>query len=169
MEFPMADLDPALKTPTDLNRNDTRTVADALNTALADCFALYLKTKNFHWHVSGPHFRDYHLMFDDQASQILAITDAIGERVRKTSQATLRSIGDVSRRQTIADNDRDFVEPREMLAELRQDNLKLVEVLREARALAEEANDTPTSSLADDWIDQAEERAWFLFESSRGA
>jgi starvation-inducible DNA-binding protein len=165
----MADLDPALKTPTDLNRNDTRTVADALNTALADCFALDLKTKNFHWHVSGPHFRDYHLMFDDQASQILAITDAIGERVRKTSQATLRSIGDVSRRQTIADNDREFVEPREMLAELRQDNLKLVEVLREARALAEEANDTPTSSLADDWIDGAEERAWFLFEASRGA
>jgi starvation-inducible DNA-binding protein len=165
----MADLDPALKTPTDLNRNDTRTVADALNTALADCFALYLKTKNFHWHVSGPHFRDYHLMFDDQATQILAITDAIGERVRKTSQATLRSIGDVSRRQTIADNDREFVEPRDMLAELRQDNLKLVEVLREARALAEEANDTPTSSLADDWIDEAEERAWFLFEASRGA
>jgi starvation-inducible DNA-binding protein len=165
----MADVAPELKTPTALNRNDTRTVADALNVALADCFALYLKTKNFHWHVSGPHFRDYHLMFDDQASQILAITDAIGERVRKTSQTTLRSIGDISRRQTIADNDQAFVEPRAMLLELRDDNLKLVEALREARERAEEAKDTATSSLADDWIDQAEERAWFLFETARGA
>jgi len=163
----MADIDPALRTPTDLNRNDTRTVADALNTALADCFALYLKTKNFHWHVSGPHFRDYHLLFDDQAAQILGITDAIGERVRKISQVTLRSVGDISRRQSIADNDREYVSPDEMLAELREDNLKLIEVFRDARERAEAVKDTATSSIADDWIDQAEERAWFLFEASR--
>jgi len=165
----MADVAPELKTPTALNRNDTRSVADALNVALADCFALYLKTKNFHWHVSGPHFRDYHLMFDDQATQVLEITDAIGERVRKTGQTTLRSVGDIGRRQTIADNDQAFVEPRAMLLELRDDNLKLVEALRDARERAEEAGDTATSSLADDWIDQAEERAWFLFETARGA
>jgi len=163
----MADLDPALATPTDLNRNDTKTAGDALNIALADCYALYLKTKNFHWHVSGPHFRDYHLMLDDQATQILGVTDAIAERVRKTGNTTLRSIGDIARRQQVADNDRDFVPPAEMLAELREDNLKLVEALRDARERAEAAGDTATSSLADDWIDQAEERAWFLFEASR--
>jgi starvation-inducible DNA-binding protein len=163
----MADINPALDTPSDLNSNDTRTVADALNIALADCYAIYLKTKNFHWHVSGPHFRDYHLMLDDQAAQILAVTDVIAERVRKTGNTTLRSIGDIARRQQIADNDRDFVGPTEMLAELRDDNLKLVEAFRDARSRAEAANDTATSSLADDWIDQAEERAWFLFEASR--
>jgi starvation-inducible DNA-binding protein len=162
----MAD-QPMLDTPTDLGRNDLRTVADALNGSLADCYALYLKTKNFHWHVSGPHFRDYHLLLDDQAAQILGVTDAIAERVRKTGGTTLRSIGDVSRRQSIVDNDRDFVPAQEMLAELREDNLKLVESLREARTRAEEANDTATSSLADEWIDQAEERAWFLFEATR--
>ncbi|GAA3695972.1 DNA starvation/stationary phase protection protein [Sphingomonas cynarae] len=163
----MADINPALDTPSDLNSNDTRTVADALNIALADCYAIYLKTKNFHWHVSGPHFRDYHLMLDDQATQVLGVTDAIAERVRKTGNTTLRSIGDIARRQQIADNDRDFVGPTEMLAELRDDNLKLVEALRDARERAESAGDTATSSLADDWIDQAEERAWFLFEASR--
>ena len=163
----MADTNPALDTPTDLNSNKVRSVADALNGALADCFALYLKTKNFHWHVSGPHFRDYHLMLDDQATQILAITDAVGERVRKTGNTTLRSIGDVSRRSSLADDDRDFVPADEMLAELREDNLRLVERIREVRELAEDAKDTPTSSLADEWIDQAEERAWFLFEASR--
>lgn len=163
----MPDPAAALATPSDLNRNDTRTVADALNAALADCYAVYLKTKNFHWHVSGPHFRDYHLLLDDQATQILGVTDAIAERVRKTGNVTLRSIGDIARRQSVADNDRDFVPPHEMLAELRQDNLALVERLREARERAEAANDTATSSLADDWIDQAEERAWFLFEASR--
>jgi starvation-inducible DNA-binding protein len=165
----MADVNPALSTPSDLSRNDTRSAAEALNVALADCYALYIKTKNFHWHVSGPHFRDYHLMLDDQATQILAVTDAIAERVRKTGNTTLRSIGDISRRQQIADNDRDFVPPHEMLAELREDNLKLVEALRDARERAEEAKDTATSSLADDWIDQAEERAWFLFEASRNS
>lgn len=165
----MADIDPALKTPTDLSSNQTRTAADALNGALADAYALYLKTKNFHWHASGPHFRDYHLMFDDQATQILGVTDAIAERVRKTSNTTLRSIGDIARRQSIVDNDRDFVAPGDMLGELRDDNLRLIERLRVARARAEEAGDTATSSLADEWIDQAEERAWFLFEASRNS
>ena len=158
---------PALDTPTDLPNNKIASVADGLNAALSDCFTLYLKTKNFHWHVSGPHFRDYHLMLDDQATQILGVTDAIAERVRKTGNTTLRSIGDIARRQQISDNDKDFVSPQEMLAELRADNQKLVEALRDARERAEAANDTATSSLADDWIDQAEERAWFLFEASR--
>jgi starvation-inducible DNA-binding protein len=158
---------PQLDTPTDLNRNDTRSVADGLNLVLADSFALYLKTKNYHWHVSGPHFRDYHLMLDDQATQILATTDVIAERVRKTGNLTLRSIGDIARRQSIRDDDREFVPPQEMLHLLRDDNLKLVEVIRDARERAEEARDTATSSIADEWIDQAEERAWFLFEASR--
>jgi len=165
----MADPAPQLDTPTDLSRNDTRTVADALNLALADCYALYLKTKNFHWHVSGPHFRDYHLLLDDQATQIIEVTDAIAERVRKTGNTTLRSIGDIARRQQVRDNDQEFVAPDAMLAELRDDNLKLVETLRDARERAEAAKDTATSSIADDWIDQAEERAWFLFEASRKA
>lgn len=163
----MADPVPELKTPTDLNRNDTRTVADALNNALADSFALYLKTKNYHWHMSGPHFRDYHLMLDEQATQIIETTDDIAERVRKTGNTTLRSIGDIARHQAIVDNDQEYVTPADMLAELRDDNHKLVEQLREAREKAEEAKDTPTSSMADDWIDQAERRAWFLFEASR--
>jgi starvation-inducible DNA-binding protein len=163
----MADTANNLKTPTDLNRNDTRSVADALNGILADSYALYLKTKNFHWHVSGPHFRDYHLMLDDQAAQILATTDAIAERVRKTGNTTLRSIGDIARRQTIKDNDADFVSADAMLAELREDNLKLVELLREAKDIVDEAKDNATSGILDDWTDQAEERAWFLFETSR--
>jgi len=163
----MADTANDLKTPTDLNRNDTKSVADALNGILADSYALYLKTKNFHWHVSGPHFRDYHLMLDDQAAQILATTDAIAERVRKTGNTTLRSIGDIARRQTIKDNDADFVSPDKMLAELREDNLKLVELLREAKDIVDEAKDNATSGILDDWTDQAEERAWFLFETSR--
>lgn len=163
----MTDTNPALKTPTDLARNDTRTVADALNAALADSYALYLKTKNFHWHVSGPHFRDYHLLLDDQAAQILGVTDAIAERVRKTGNTTLRSIGDISRRQSIRDNDRDFVPADEMLAELRDDNLTLVERFREVKQASEEAGDNATSGIVDEWTDQAEERAWFLFEVSR--
>ena len=163
----MAEPNAALKTPTDLNRNDTKTVADALNGILADSYALYLKTKNFHWHVSGPHFRDYHLMLDDQATQILATTDQIAERVRKTGNTTLRSIGDIARRQTIADNDAAFVSAADMLNELREDNLKLVELLREAKELVDEAKDNATSGILDDWTDQAEERAWFLFETSR--
>ncbi len=156
-----------LKTPTDIKSNAAKSVAEALNGILADSYALYFKTKNFHWHVSGPHFRDYHLMFDDQAAQILATTDAIAERVRKTGNTTLRSIGDIARHQTLADNDATFVSPDDMLAELRQDNLKLVEALRAAKDAADEANDNATDGLLDDWTDQAEERAWFLFEAGR--
>ena len=163
----MAEINPALDTPTDLPSNSTKSVADALNAALADCYALYLKTKNFHWHMSGPHFRDYHLLLDDQAAQILGVTDAIAERVRKTGNVTLRSIGDIGRRQTIVDNDKDFVEPQAMLQELRDDNLKLVEDFRAVKDAAEEAKDNATSGIVDDWTDQAEERAWFLFEASR--
>ncbi|KTT75333.1 Dps family protein [Sphingomonas endophytica] len=163
----MTDINPALDTPTDLARNDTRTVADALNAALADSYALYLKTKNFHWHVSGPHFRDYHLLLDDQAAQILGVTDAIAERVRKTGNTTLRSIGDISRRQSIKDNDRDFVSAADMLGELRDDNLTLVERFREVKQASEDAGDNATSGIVDEWTDQAEERAWFLFEASR--
>ena len=156
-----------LATPTDLNRNDTKSVADALNSALADSFALYLKTKNFHWHVSGPHFRDYHLLLDDQATEILGATDEIAERVRKIGNTTLRSIGDIARRQTIKDNDKDFVAPADMLAELRDDNLKLVESFRTVKEAAEAAKDNATSGIVDNWTDQAERRAWFLFEASR--
>lgn len=158
-----------LATPTDLQSNQVSSVADALNSALADCFALYIKTKNFHWHVSGPHFRDYHLLLDDQAQQIYGITDAIAERVRKIGKTTLRSIGDIGRHQTIKDNDAEFVSPAEMLAELRDDNLKLVESFRQVKELAEEAKDNATSGIVDEWTDQAEERAWFLFEASRKA
>ena len=163
----MVKTDAKLNTPTDLASNAAKTVAEALNGILADSYALYIKTKNFHWHVSGPHFRDYHLMLDDQATQILATTDAIAERVRKTGNTTLRSIGDIARRQTLRDNDADFVAPKDMLAELREDNLKLVEQLREAKDIVDEAKDNATSGILDDWTDQAEERAWFLFEASR--
>jgi starvation-inducible DNA-binding protein len=158
----------ALKTPTDLETNAVRSVAEALNAILADSFALYLKTKNFHWHVSGPHFRDYHEMLDAQATQILGTTDAIAERVRKTGGMTLRSIGHIARLQRIEDNDADYVSAGNMLAELHRDNLKLVEVLREAKEVVDAAGDNATSGMLDDWTDLAEERAWFLFESSRG-
>jgi len=144
--------------------NAKKAVAEALNGILADSFALYLKTKNFHWHVSGPHFRDYHLMFDEHAAQILATTDLIAERVRKNGHRTLTSIGDISRRQTIADNDDAKVAATAMLDELRGDNQKLVEKLREAKELAGDAGDNATDGLLDDWTDQAEERAWFLLE-----
>jgi len=160
---------PKLATPTDLRSNQLSSVADALNVSLADCFALYLKTKNFHWHVSGPHFRDYHLLLDDQATQIYGITDAIAERVRKTGNVTLRSIGDVARHQTIKDNDAAFVSAADMLSQLRDDNLKLIEGFRKVKELAEEAKDNATSGIVDEWTDQAEERAWFLFEASRKA
>ena len=160
---------PDLKTPTDLRSNATKSVAEALNGVLADSYALYFKTKNFHWHVSGPHFRDYHLMFDEQAAQILAVTDAIAERVRKTGNTTLRSIGDIGRRQSIKDNDAEYVSPADMLNELREDNLRLVESLRAAKSAATEAGDNATEGIVDDWTDQAEERAWFLFETTRGA
>ncbi len=158
---------PKLATPTDLQSNKLVTVADALNAILADSYALYFKTKNFHWHVSGPHFRDYHLMLDDQATQILGTTDAIAERVRKTGNTTLRSIGDIARHQRIKDNDADFVSAADMLAELREDNLKLVEALHEAKEIVDAAKDNATSGILDEWTDLAEERAWFLFEASR--
>jgi starvation-inducible DNA-binding protein len=144
--------------------NAKKAVAEALNGILADSFALYLKTKNFHWHVSGPHFRDYHLMFDEHAAQILATTDLIAERVRKNGHRTLTSIGDIAKRQTISDNDEAKVKASDMLEELRADNLKLVEKLREAKELAGEAGDNATDGLLDDWTDLAEERAWFLLE-----
>lgn len=157
----------AIQSPTDLPRNATRTVAEALNGILADSFALYLKTKNFHWHVSGPHFREYHLMFDAQAAQILATTDLIAERVRKTGNATLRSIGDIARHQSISDNDAEQVSARDMIQELREDNQRLVEALRAAKEAAQQAGDNATEGLIDDWTDEAEERAWFLFETGR--
>lgn len=156
-----------LKTPTDLPDNATKSVADALNGVLADSYALYLKTKNFHWHVSGPHFRDYHLLFDEQAAQILATTDLIAERVRKTGNVTLRSIGDIARRQSLTDNDDEFVSAKDMLAELREDNLRLVESLRAVKEAATQAGDNATEGIVDDWTDQAEQRAWFLFEAGR--
>ena len=156
-----------LATPTDLKSNDIADVATGLNRVLADSYALYLKTKNFHWHVSGPHFRDYHLLFDEQAAQILGTTDAIAERVRKTGNTTLRSIGDIARLQTIEDNDADFVAPAEMLKELRDDNLALVETLRVLKDLADDAKDNATSAIVDEWTDAAEERAWFLFEAAQ--
>jgi starvation-inducible DNA-binding protein len=157
----------ALATPSDLRRNDRSKVSEALNAVLADSFALYLKTKNFHWHISGPHFRDYHLMLDDQGAQILGTTDDIAERVRKIGATTLRSIGDVSRRQSIRDNDAEFVGPDEMLKELREDNLHLVEEFRKVKAAADEAKDNATSGIVDTWTDMAERRAWFLFEATR--
>ena len=156
-----------LKTPTDLKDNQVNDVATALNAILADSYALYLKTKNFHWHVSGPHFRDYHLLLDEQATQILATTDLIAERVRKTGGTTLRSIGHIARLQRIKDNDKDFVSAAGMLAELREDNLKLVESLRDAKDIVDAARDNATSGIIDTWTDEAEQRAWFLFEASR--
>jgi starvation-inducible DNA-binding protein len=160
---------PDLNTPTDLTSNATKSVQESLNTILADSFALYLKTKNFHWHMSGPHFRDYHLLLDDQSAQIFATTDDIAERVRKTGNTTLRSIGDIARHQTLKDNDKAFVAPEDMLSELRDDNLKLVESLREAKDIADKAKDNATSAMIDNWTDDAERRAWFLFETCRKA
>lgn len=163
----MADTAEKLATPTDLKSNQTSNVAEALNGILADSFALYFKTKNFHWHVSGPHFRDYHLLFDEQAASVYETTDPIAERVRKIGQTTLRSIGDIARRQSVKDNDKDFVSAKDMLKELRDDNLALVEKLREAKELADDAKDNATSAIIDEWTDAAEQRAWFLFESAQ--
>ena len=156
-----------LATPTDLKTNATQDIAGALNIALADMFALYVKTKNFHWHVSGPHFRDYHLMLDEQADQIFATTDAIAERIRKVGRTTIRSIGHIGRLQRVLDNDADYVTPPDMLAELREDNLQLTGRMRETHELCDEHGDVATASLLENWIDEAEGRAWFLFEASR--
>jgi starvation-inducible DNA-binding protein len=158
---------PRLVTPTDLGVAATKDIAAALNGLLADTFALYLKTKSFHWHVSGPHFRDYHLLFDEQADQIFASTDVIAERVRKIGAPTLRSVGDISRHQRIADNDAPYVDPDDMLAELRDDNQRFITALREAHDVCEEHNDVATTSLLDVFVDEAERRVWFLYESGR--
>ena len=156
-----------LATPTDLKPNAVRDLAGALNILLADMFGLYLKTKNFHWHVSGPHFRDYHLLLDEHGEQIFATTDAIAERVRKIGGTTLRSIGHIARLQRVADNDADFVTPLDMLAELRDDNRQLVSRMRETHDLCDEHGDVATASLLEVWIYEAERRTWFLFEASR--
>ena len=157
----------SLATPTDLESDAVRQLASALNILLADMFGLYLKTKNFHWHVSGPHFRDYHLMLDEQGDQIFATTDAIAERVRKIGGTTLRSIGHIKRLQRIEDNDAEFVTPLDMLAELRDDNKQLVANMRETHGLCDKHGDVATASLLEVWIDEAERRTWFLFEATR--
>jgi starvation-inducible DNA-binding protein len=156
-----------LETPTDLKTNAVKDISGALNVLLADVFALYMKTKNFHWHVSGPHFRDYHLLFDEQATQIFAMTDDIAERVRKIGGTTLRSTGQVARQQRIIDNDADYVDPLDMIAELRDDNKDLVAHMREVHDLCDENKDVATASLIENWIDETERRLWFLFETSR--
>jgi starvation-inducible DNA-binding protein len=157
-----------LHTPSDLKPNAVRDVSSALNILLADMFALYLKTKNFHWHMSGPHFRDYHLLLDEQGDQIFATTDAIAERVRKIGGTTLHSIGHIGRLQRVADNESEFVAATDMLAELRDDNKQLAAHMRETHSLCEEHDDVATASLLEVWIDEAERRTWFLFEATRG-
>jgi len=160
---------PNLDTPTDLSDEDVQVLSKALNAILADSFALYLKTKNFHWHVSGPHFRDYHLMLDEHAEQIFATTDVIAERVRKIGGTTLRSIGHIAKLQSIEDNDDDYVGPNEMLRELMNDNKSVIAAMREAHELCEKHDDVATASELEVFIDQAERRCWFLFEANRPA
>ncbi|CAN7648026.1 DNA starvation/stationary phase protection protein [Rhizobium leguminosarum] len=156
-----------LKTPSSLSTNAITDISAALTALLADVFTLYVKTKNFHWHMSGPHFRDYHLLLDEQAEQIFAMTDDIAERARKIGGTTLRSIGQIARQQRLSDNDADFVTPEDMLSELREDNAQLVSLLREVHGLCDEHNDVATASLIENWIDEGERRAWFLFETTR--
>ena len=158
-----------LKTPSDLGAEATKDLSGALNILLADLFALYLKTKNFHWHISGPSFRDYHLLLDEQADQIFAITDTVAERVRKLGGGTIRSIGQIAKLQRVLDNDADYVSPLDMLAELREDNQRLAAHMRETHNVCEEYGDVATASLLEVWIDEAERRVWFLFEASRPA
>jgi starvation-inducible DNA-binding protein len=156
-----------LNTPTGHGANAIRDLSGALNAVLADSFALYVKTKNFHWHISGPHFRDYHLLLDEHADQIFAMTDPIAERVRKLGGTTLRSIGHVARLQRVSDNDADYVTAQDMLAELREDNGQLAARLREVHGLCDEHGDVASASLIETWIDETERRVWFLFESTR--
>jgi starvation-inducible DNA-binding protein len=156
-----------LATPTTLKSNAAADIAGALNLLLADTFALFLKTKNFHWHVSGPHFRDYHLLLDEQAAQILAATDPMAERVRKIGRTTLRSVGQIAQMKRVLDNDADYVTPQDMLAELRDDNEQMVRHLKQVHELCDEHGDVATASLIENWIDEAELRVWFLFENSR--
>ena len=159
---------PDLDTPTDLPQDAVDKISKALNVLLADAFALYLKTKNFHWHVAGPQFRDLHLLFDEQATEILGITDLIAERVRKNGGRTLTSIGSIAAKQSIADNDADKVDAKAMLKELRDDNVTLIAKLRESKELAGEAGDNATDGIIDDWTDQAEQRVWFLTQTMGG-
>jgi starvation-inducible DNA-binding protein len=156
-----------LVTPTDLGAKASEEIAGGMNAILADVWALYLKTKNFHWHMSGPHFRDYHLLLDEQADQLYEMSDPIAERIRKVGGNTLRSIGHISRLQRIKDNDADYVDPHDMLAELREDNQSLAARLREVHDVVDEARDIATASLIENWIDETERRTWFLFEASR--
>jgi len=156
-----------LITPTDLGVNASRSIAGSMNAILADVFALYIKTKNFHWHMSGPHFRDYHLLLDEQADQLYAMTDPIAERIRATGGQTLRSIGHIAKLQRLADNDADYVDPLEMLVELREDNVTLIGRLREVHEVVDGHRDIATASLIENWINETERRAWFLFESGR--
>src|SRR6185312_5991476 len=156
-----------LTTQTDLSGNAVPEIAEALNGCLADAFALYLKTKNFHWHVSGPHFRDYHLLFDEQAAEVYASTDELAERVRKLGARTLHSISEISKRQSIKDNDQDFVSPADMLRELMDDNKTVIKAMRKAHDIADKHEDVATASILENFIDQAEKRNWFLFEASR--
>jgi starvation-inducible DNA-binding protein len=159
----------AIATPTDLGADATKDISGALNAILADVFAIYLKTKNFHWHMSGPHFRDYHLLLDDQGDQLYAMTDPLAERVRKVGGITLRSIGHIAKLQRVSDNDAEFVTPLDMIAELHQDNKQLAASLRTAHDVCEEHKDIATASLIENWIDETERRSWFLFEASRNA
>jgi starvation-inducible DNA-binding protein len=156
-----------LRVPGGLGENATKDISGALTALLADSFALYVKTKNFHWHISGPHFRDYHLLLDEQGAEIFAMTDEIAERARKVGGVTLRSIGHITRLQRIPDNDADFVTPLDMLAELRSDNLQLTEVMRQVHGVCDEHGDVATASVLENWIDQAERRVWFLYEATR--
>ena len=156
-----------LSTPTDLGAQASKDISGGMNAILADVFALYLKTKNFHWHMSGPHFRDYHLLLDEQSDQIYAMTDPIAERIRKVGGNTLRSIGHIARLQRIQDNDAEYVEPLDMLAELREDNMSLAARLREVHGVCDEHGDIATASLIEVWIDETERRTWFLYEASR--
>jgi starvation-inducible DNA-binding protein len=156
-----------LATPTDLGANATKDLTGGLNILLADVYALYFKTKNFHWHVSGPHFRDYHLMLDEQSDEIYAMGDPIAERVRKLGGNTLRSIGQIKKLQRVLDNDADYVTPQDMLAELREDNKQLTRNMRNLHELCDEHNDIATASLIENWIDETEKRMWFLFEAGR--
>jgi len=159
--------DAPLATPTDLTRSATKDIAGAMNAILADVFALYLKTKNFHWHMSGPHFRDYHLLLDEHADQLFAMTDPIAERVRKIGGPTIKSIGQISRAQRVLDNDADYVDPADMLAEFAEDNKTLTARLREIHEVCDEHRDIASASPIEVWIDESERRTWFLFEARR--
>ena len=157
----------ALRTPSKLGSEAVKNISGAMNALLADVFTIYIKTKNFHWHMSGPHFRDYHLLLDEHADQIFAMTDDMAERVRKIGGVTIRSIGQISRLKRLSDNDAEYVDPLDMLAELREDNLALLASMREAHDLTSDENDVATTSLLETWIDETERRIWFLFETGR--